>query len=213
MEFSEIWEHVWMVIQVIAGLPIAIYVVADSILPSIFTFSSAHEWWHNLILAFVWLGLYSGLTGMAMGFVIGQYAQQSYMTERKYGVKLFPKWVGILYLIGMVFPFIVKCPFFYFKPWAVWFSLGFPAIVWLYYLLKTGVGILPILLRQLYVALLVLAFLCLMLYPAMFIIIFMLLGGSLGDYISDSKPKEYVERTTTTYEDGSEEIEDTYLNY
>lgn len=191
MNASEILGMVWSVVKVITVLPIGVYNWLSMLLPDFFDFmfiSNDNVWWHNLILVVIWLGLYAGLCILLWKIISGQCAMQMEAVEERYDVPLYPAWVVILYLCGIAFPFIVQIEWLTFRPWAAWFALCFPAIPWIYYLIRTGFGIFSILLRQIYVAVLVFIFLGIMALPAILAAILCLFGLNLFEYFADLEP-------------------------
>lgn len=161
-----------------AMLPLIMYMLPcmllEKFLPFLF-FSGMHEWWHNLILAGCWIGLYWLIYQVAFGLISACISNQFDAVADDYGVALFDLFSIPLYLLGIAFPlYVLLCDASPIPQNLAWLGICFPAIMWIYYLFSTGLGLFVILLRQFLVVTLCLIFLSMLLFPIVIAVCFYL---------------------------------------
>ncbi|MFI3283722.1 MAG: hypothetical protein R3Y57_01430 [Erysipelotrichaceae bacterium] len=176
-----LWSGLWLIMQKVMFVPLLLYFGPEALFHDVAGFlflSSSHDWLHNGILGFVWLIIFFAFYGAIFSFIGGQIGKQLYDVDFDYDVPLFNGFIVFLYLAGLIFPFMVASDWFYFQPWAVWFSFCFPAVVWIYYFYNAGLSAIFIILRQLYVLFLILICITILIIPvALGILILCCLDG------------------------------------
>lgn len=137
----------------LGGYPtVLLYIATSKILPDWAKFADGHAWWHMLIVALVWIGIYLGIF-----FLFRWYARQQLdmLMQRawyNYGMRLFgrwQKWCCILFVFGFVLVPYLKLP-----RAALMITCGCGVAVLVYDIIKAKLGAPFILLQQLYLTLL-----------------------------------------------------------
>lgn len=149
-------ERIWKLVEFVTSLGVwptyIFYYLTARILPDWASFSNGHIWWHNLIIAVIWIGIY-----LAGFIVVRWYArQQMEMLHRRawhnYRIKLFTgwqKWCSILFVFGFILVPYLKLP-----GAALAITCGCGAAVLIYDITKTKLRAPFVLLQQLYLSLL-----------------------------------------------------------
>lgn len=203
-----ILSSIWAIILKFSTLPTLIYFIPEKLLHNFLGFlffSSDHGIIHNIVLIVVWLSIYGALYMLFIEFVTDQWEDQCMEAEVDYDVPLFNFWIIVLYSMTIIFPLMVRSDWFWFADWAIYFTICFPLVVWIYYLFNAGLGIFVLFLRQAYCIFLFLILITVLLLPSIIGFIIALLNGSVTDYfdgVSVTRPHSKT-ITTTTYEDGT----------
>lgn len=148
------FERIWILVEFITSLGVwptyIFYYLTAKILPDWASFADGHIWWHNLIIAVIWIGIYLA------GFILfRRYArQQMDMLHKRawhnYGIKLFAgwqKWCSMLFVFGFILVPYLKLP-----RTALIITCGCGVAVLIYDIKKAKQGIVFVLLQQIYLS-------------------------------------------------------------
>ena len=131
---------------------VLLYTATAKILPDWARFADGHAWWHILIVALVWIGVYLGTFLLFRWYARQQMDMLIARAQHNHGMRLFTrwqKWCCILFVFGFVLVPYLKLP----KAMLI-ITCGCGVAVLIYDIIKAKLGAPFILLQQLYLTLL-----------------------------------------------------------